>query len=65
VIILKELFIVARVDKDGNVTGFPVGGGSSTNPSFRVFDKYESAKRSSKYFSGSVVVKTSSFEIVK
>lgn len=60
----NELFVVAYVNDSGEVTGFPMGGGSSTKPSIKAHEKLSSAKRSSKYFSGSKVVKVTSFEIV-
>ncbi|AMQ66727.1 type IIA topoisomerase [Bacillus phage Mgbh1] len=62
---MPELYVVADVDADGNVTGFPKGGGSSTKPSVKAHDNYTSAKRSARYFTGSVVVRTTGFEIVK
>lgn len=60
-----ELYIVAYVDEKGKVTGFPMGGGSSTRPSIKAHEKYSSAQRSSKHFPGSVVVKAKEFEIVQ
>lgn len=60
-----ELYVVARVDEDGNVTSFPLGGGSSTKPSVKAHLKYSSAKRSAAHFPGSVVVKVNGFEIAK
>lgn len=60
----NELYIVAYVNEKGNVTGFPKGGGSSTKPSIKAHDNYKSAKRSSRFFPSSKVVKASVFEVV-
>lgn len=60
----NDLFVVAYVDGEGHVTGFPMGGGSSTKPSIKAHDNYKSAKRSSRFFPGSVVVKAKTFQLV-
>jgi hypothetical protein len=60
----NELFIVANVNDEGNVISFPMGGGSSTKPSIKAHDNYESAKRSSRFFPKSKVVKVTGFEVV-
>ena len=60
----KELYIVANLDGEGNVINFPMGGGSSTKPSIKAHEKYISAKRSSRHFPRSVVVKATCFEVV-
>ncbi|KMK75434.1 hypothetical protein AB990_08955 [Alkalihalobacillus pseudalcaliphilus] len=41
-----ELYIVALVDDNGNVEGFPKGGGSSSPSFIRAFESKSSAKRS-------------------
>lgn len=43
-----ELYVVALVDQNGNVTGFPKGGGSSSPSFIRAFESKASAKRSAK-----------------
>jgi hypothetical protein len=60
-----ELYIVAYVDVNGNVTGFPKGGGSSTKPSIKAHDSYASAKRSARHFAGSKVVRVTGYEVVE
>lgn len=61
----NDLFVVAYVNEEGNVTGFPMGGGSSTKPSIKAHDNYGSAKRSSRFFPSSVVVKVGDFSVVE
>lgn len=60
----NDLFIVANVDEKGNVTNFPMGGGSSTKSSVKAHDTLSKAKRSQRFFKGSVIVKATAFEIV-
>ncbi|MEX0598868.1 MAG: hypothetical protein WD512_20460 [Candidatus Paceibacterota bacterium] len=60
----NDLYIVSYVDEYGRITGFPMGGGSSTKPSIKAHDNYLSAKRSSRFFPESVVVKASDFKVV-
>ena len=60
-----DLYIVAYVDEYNNVINFPKGGGSSTKPSIKAHDNYDSAKRSSRFFKGSKVVKAIKFEVVE
>lgn len=60
----NDLFLVANVDENGNVINFPMGGGSSTKPSIKAHDNLASAKRSLRFFPGSVVIKATQFEIV-
>ena len=60
----NDLYIVAYVDEDGNVLNFPMGGGSSTKASVKAHDTLAKAKRSQRFFKGSVIVKATSFELV-
>lgn len=41
-----ELFVIARLDDEGNVVEFPQGGGSSAKGYIRAFDDPMSAQRS-------------------
>ena len=61
----REVYIVANVDTDGNVDGFPMGGGSSTKPAIKAHPTYGAAKKASRFFPGSVVVKVLTFEVVE
>lgn len=62
---MTDLYVVAYVNEDGSVRSFPTGGGSSTRPSVKAHESYDSAKRSSRHFRGSVVVRATGFEVVK
>ncbi|WP_102271280.1 hypothetical protein [Cytobacillus massiliigabonensis] len=62
--IKRDLFVVANVDKDGNVVSYPQGGGSSTLPSIRAFGNPKSAKRSSARLGGKVL-RITGFEVVE
>ncbi|TQR28347.1 hypothetical protein C7Y47_22160 [Lysinibacillus sphaericus] len=61
----SDLYIVANVDENGNVINFPMGGGSSTKASVKAHDTLTKAKRSQRFFKGSVIVKATAFEIVE
>jgi hypothetical protein len=61
----NAVYIVAFTDDQGNVTGFPMGGGSSTKPSIKAHETYKSAKRSANYFPKAVVVRATGFEVVE
>lgn len=45
---VAELYVVATVDHEGNILGFPKGGGSSSPAYIRAFESEASAKRSAK-----------------
>lgn len=45
---MKELYVVATVDAEGNVIGYPKGGGSSSPKFIRAFESAESTRRSAK-----------------
>ncbi|WP_100406239.1 hypothetical protein [Bacillus solitudinis] len=60
----NDLYVVANVDENNNVISFPMGGGSSTKPSIKAHTNFISAKRSSKFFRNSKVVKVTSFEVI-
>lgn len=62
---MNDIYVVAYVDENDTITGFPKGGGSSTKPSIKAHDKLSSAKRAARFFPGSSVVRATSFEIVK
>ncbi|WP_342480439.1 hypothetical protein NST07_25840 [Paenibacillus sp. FSL L8-0340] len=53
--IRRELYVLAHVDVDGNVTGYPKGGGSSTKPSIKAHDSLSSAKRSRAHCGGTIM----------
>lgn len=60
----SDLFIVANIDEKGNVVNFPMGGGSSTKSSVKAHYTLAKAKRSQRFFKGSVIVKVTAFEVV-
>ena len=67
---MKELYVVAYVNKEGEVTGFPKGGGSSSPSYIRAFEKSEGAQRSMKRLNFTKVanievVKVNGFEVVE
>lgn len=41
-----DLYIIANLDEKGVVMSYPTGGGSSSKPFIRAFEKLDSAKRS-------------------
>lgn len=43
---MAELYVLALVDEEGTVVGFPKGGGSSSPSYVRAFESEASAKRS-------------------
>lgn len=53
-----DLYIVAYVDENDNVTGFPKGGG-------KAHDNLTSAKRSKRFFPRTKIVKVKDFEIIE
>ncbi|OMC96229.1 hypothetical protein MKX34_23995 [Paenibacillus sp. FSL R5-0636] len=53
--IAKELYVLAHVDSNGNVTGYPKGGGSSAKPSIKAHDSLSSAKRSRGHCGGTIM----------
>lgn len=52
---MAELYVLANVDKDGNITGFPKGGGSSTSPRIKAYETLESAKRGARHHAGVII----------
>lgn len=60
---MAELYVLANVDEDGNITGFPKGGGSSTSPRIKAYESLASAKRGVRHHAG-VIVKVTGFEVV-
>ena len=52
---IKELYIVVQKDESGNVVGYPKGGGSSSPPYIRAFEKLSSANRSRAHIGGTVM----------
>ena len=59
-----DLYILAYVE--GNeVIGFPLGGGSSTNPSLKSYDNLTAARRGKKYFPRSTIVKAVKYEVIE
>ena len=61
---LPELYVVVNTDADGNIVGYPMGGGSSTKPSVKAHPNLSSAKRSATYY-GAEVMKVTSGEVVE
>lgn len=59
-----ELYVLATVDDDGNIVGYPQGGGSSTPKRVKAYDSLASAKRGSRRHEG-VIVKVTSVEIIE
>jgi hypothetical protein len=53
--ILKDLYVIVNKDADGNLVGFPQGGGSSSMPYIRAFEKLSSAKRSRARLGGTIM----------
>lgn len=68
---LDEVYLIANLDGKGNVVNYPnvvsypMGGGSSTNPSIKAHDNLTSAKRSLRFFKGATIIKVTGYEIVK
>ncbi|PAE24038.1 hypothetical protein [Bacillus sp. 7894-2] len=60
---MKELYVLAYVNEKGEVTGFPTGGGSSTQPRIKAYDNLASAKRGKRHHTG-VIVKVTGMEVV-
>ncbi|RCX22918.1 hypothetical protein DFP94_101507 [Fontibacillus phaseoli] len=61
---IADLFVLACVDADGNITGYPKGGGSSTAPSIRTYERLESARRGQRFIGGKIV-RITGVEVVK
>lgn len=61
----NDLYLIANLDENGNVVSYPMGGGSSTKSSIKAFDNLTSAKKSLRFFPGSVIVKANQFERVE
>ena len=60
---MKNLYIVAYVNDDGEVEGFPQGGGSSSPAYIRAWTSLSSARRSAKYFNAQVI-KLTDYDVV-
>ena len=45
---IADLYVLATVDSEGNIAGYPKGGGSSSPAYIRAFESEASAKRSAK-----------------
>ena len=57
---MTEIYVVVNVDSEGNVIGFPKGGGSSTKGTVRAFETYSAAQRSIRFLNfkeGEITVK--------
>lgn len=61
---IAELYVLASVDEDGNIVGYPKGGGSSTAPRVKAYDSLTSARRGASRHDG-VIVKVTEVEIVE
>lgn len=62
--IKRDLYVVANVDKNGDVISYPQGGGSSSPSFIRAFESPKSAKRSSARLGGAIL-KVTAFEVVE
>lgn len=61
---IADLYVLATVDSKGNIVSYPQGGGSSTKPRIKAHDNLDSAKRSRRYNSGTII-KVTDVEIVE
>jgi hypothetical protein len=61
---MNELYVLATVNEKGEVTGFPKGGGSSTQPRIKAYDSLTSARRGKRGHAG-VIVKVTKMEVVE
>lgn len=61
---LPELYVVVNTDSDGNIVGYPMGGGSSTKASVKAHVNLSSARRSATYY-GAKIMKVSSGEVIE
>ncbi|WP_077603637.1 hypothetical protein [Oceanobacillus sojae] len=61
---MAELYVLAKVNEEGTVIGFPKGGGSSTAPRVKAYDSLASAKRGRSHHGG-LIVKATGFEVVE
>lgn len=52
---IVELYVLAYVDDNGNITGYPKGGGSSTPSSIRTYEPIGSARRGRRFIGGNIV----------
>lgn len=62
--VLTELYVLAYTDTDGNVTGFPKGGGSSTPARIKAYDTLGGARRGRSQ-SGGTIVKVTQAEAIE
>lgn len=53
--IIQDLYVIVKKDAAGNIVGFPQGGGSSSMPYIRAFEKLSSANRSKARLGGTVM----------
>jgi len=65
---MTELYVVVSADNDGNIVGYPKGGGSSSPSFIRAFESKASAKRSAKrinFEDNARVARITSLEIIE
>jgi hypothetical protein len=60
-----DLYVLAYLNDDGEVVGYPMGGGSSTKPSIKAHTNLKSAQRSQRHFPKSRILKATEFEIIE
>lgn len=58
------LYVLANVNENNEVTGFPQGGGSSTQPRIKAYDSLASARRGLRHHAG-VIVRVTEMEVVR
>jgi len=59
-----DLFVLANVNENGEVTGFPKGGGSSTKPRIKAYDSFAAARRGQRLHAG-VIVRINDAEVIE
>lgn len=61
---IPDLYVVVNTDDEGNIIGYPMGGGTSTKASIKAHPKLSSARRSASYYAANVM-KITSGEVVE
>lgn len=61
---LPELYVLAKVNDDGEIVSYPEGGGSSTQPRIKAYKSLASARRGKRHHAG-VIVRVVDAEVVE